>query len=67
MITHGKTINEAAANLEQLRRYAPYRFGGKWFIAVLNGEAYAYRSKRDLLSKARKLLGDGASIEIAII
>lgn len=54
MKLEGKTIEQAAQTLTTLRRYAPYRFGGKWFLAIINGQAIALRDKRGLANQAAK-------------
>jgi len=56
---------EAATNLLVLRRYQPFRFGGKWFVSAINGIGYAYRNQRDLLNVADK--AGLASLEIATV
>ena len=45
MKLEGKTIEEASKAIEFLRRFAPFRFGGTWFIAQLGDEFEAYRTK----------------------
>jgi len=60
-----KTIHEAVTQLSALWRHAPYRFGGKWFVAAINGEGRAYRAKADLLKAAAK--AGSNSLEMAVI
>lgn len=50
MNLEGTTIEEGLHSLSLLRRVAPFRFSGRWHIAVINGEVKAYRS----LSKIKK-------------
>jgi hypothetical protein len=54
MILEGNTIQEAIETLSKLRRWAPYRFGGKWFLAMIEGEVWAFRTKKPLLNRAIK-------------
>lgn len=49
-----KDTQEAAQALLTLRRYAPYRFGGTWHVAAINGEGVAYRTIADLRKRAVK-------------
>lgn len=65
MKIEGNSIQEAAENLFKLRQYAPYRFGGKWHLAIINGQAYAQRKQSEILSKAVK--AGMTSIETATI
>jgi hypothetical protein len=54
MIVEGSTVQEGVSTLLTLRRYAPYRFGGKWFVAIVKGECVALRSVAQLRKKAVK-------------
>jgi len=60
-----KTINEAVNILLQMRRHRPYQYGGKWYVAELDGDGYAYRTLATLKNKAIKLGMD--EIEYIII
>ena len=48
------TLSEGAAYLYQMRRWKPFRFGGKWFLAKLGDEIHAFRSKAPILSQMKK-------------
>jgi len=54
MTLDAKTFHDAACQIERLRSAAPFRFGGRWFISIINGQCHAYRSKRPLVKKAIK-------------
>jgi len=50
-----ESVEQVAANLLKLRACAPYRFGGKWFLATLGTTTYCRRSMASLKAKAAKL------------
>ena len=54
MKIEGNTIEEAKANLEKLRRWQPFKYGGKIFLSMINGQAYAMRYEKALENKCRK-------------
>lgn len=55
MKIEGQTIQEAVGTLKKLRRYAPYRFGGKWFIIENEEGRYeAFRTKCKAVKNAIK-------------
>lgn len=54
MKIHGSTALEAAENLLALRRYQPFRFAGKWFVAVIGDQAHAYAKKSSLLAAMKR-------------
>ena len=54
MKLEGQTIQEAANSLTKLRRYAQYRFGGRWFLGLVDNQAYAFRTKAPLKARAAK-------------
>lgn len=60
-----QTTQEAVNALLTLRRFAPYRFSGKWYVAVIDGQGVAYRSIADLRKRAAK--AGLASFEMASI
>jgi hypothetical protein len=37
-------LEEAAKDLFDLSRWAPYKYGGKWFLVHIEGQTYAYRT-----------------------
>lgn len=59
------TLEIACEQLHTLKKYAPFRFGGVWHIAVIAGQAKAYRSKSQLMKAAAKT--DLQSIAIATL
>ncbi len=43
----GETIENAVKNLERLRKAAPHKNDGRWYVfEKINGEFHAYRYKR---------------------
>lgn len=48
------TTQAAIASIERLRAYAPFRFGGQWHVAEIDGTGYAFRNKSQLAKKARQ-------------
>jgi len=54
MNLESKTLDAAIQELSTLRRCAPFRFGGKWFMAVLNGQCVALRSVKSLKKAAQR-------------
>lgn len=58
-------LQESIDNLKKLRAWQPYRFGGTWYLAEINGEAYQRRTKKSLLHLAEK--AGLASLEITIL
>jgi hypothetical protein len=48
------TLEEAAKTVLNLRRYAPYRFGGKWFLATIGTTTFVRRSVDALKKRAAK-------------
>lgn len=54
MILEGNSIEECVKNLNFVKGYKPYKYGGKWFIGMVEGVGYAYRNKKSLLNKAAK-------------
>ena len=56
MIIGGTTdLDSTVKGLVHLRTYAPYRYGGTWYLAFIGGNGYAFRSQAPLLRKAREL------------
>ena len=55
-------LDSTVAGLMHLRTYAPYRYGGTWFVAFVSGTGYAYRSQAPLLRKAREANLNNVSI-----
>lgn len=47
----GNNREEAVSNLLRLRRWKPFQYGGKWFVASFKDGFRAYR-KEDALKKA---------------
>jgi RimJ/RimL family protein N-acetyltransferase len=55
MIIGGSTdLETTVSGLMHLRRYAPFRYGGRWFVAFIDGKGFALRSLSLLLRKARE-------------
>ena len=55
MIIGGTTdLDSTVAGLMHLRAYAPFRYGGTWYIAYIDGQGYAFRTQAPLLKKARE-------------
>ena len=50
----GSTVETGVKSLISLRGYAPYRFGGKWFIAEIAGTVFAFRTQQPLKTRAIK-------------
>lgn len=48
------TVSEAVSTLKTLREFKPFRYGGTWHVAVINGQAHAYRSVERLTDKAAR-------------
>lgn len=54
MEIHGTTLEEAAQNFRRLKACKPFQFAGTWYLAIIDGTAYAYLRKHALIAKARK-------------
>jgi hypothetical protein len=50
-----KTLDEGCKQIAQFKRWQPFKYSGKWFLAEFNGEFFAYRTKQPLKNKAIKL------------
>ncbi len=61
-----KTLQEAINQLANMRQHFPFRFSGKFFMAILNGQAVAYRSKQALINRAMRDRVVG-QLEMAIV
>lgn len=59
------SITEAATQIQTFRRYKPFHYGGKWFIAHLGNELHAFRSVQPIKARLAKL--GLASTEIAVL
>lgn len=55
MLIDATTLTGATKVLEKIRRYSPYRYGGKWFIFRHNDYCHCHRSKSYIFKKAKKL------------
>lgn len=51
-IISGNTLDEAINSMKSLRTYRPYEYSGTWFLAMIQGECHAYRTKNSLVKKA---------------
>lgn len=51
----GSDLQECIKNFKWMKAYKPYEYGGKWFIAFLDGQGYAYRTIQSLKNKAGKI------------
>jgi hypothetical protein len=49
-------IEQAAKDLISVRKYNPYKYGGKWFVVHIQGQTYAYRTMA-AISKRQTALG----------
>jgi hypothetical protein len=49
-------IEQAAKDLTGLSRWAPYKYGGKWFVVHIEGQTYAYRTMAPI-NKRQAALG----------
>jgi hypothetical protein len=49
-------LQEAGKGLIGLSRWAPYKYGGKWFVVNIQGKNYAYRTMA-AISKRQAALG----------
>lgn len=60
------TIQGVIDQLSNMRQYSPFRFSGRFFVAIINGQAVVYRSKKALINRAMrdKVVGD---LEIVIV
>lgn len=65
MQLEAKTFEEAAKDIQFFRRYKPYQYSGKWFLCILNGEMFAFRSKQTCIKNAQRRGID--SFELAVI
>ena len=55
MIIGGTTdLDSTIKGLMHLRMYAPYRYGGTWYAAFIDGKGYAFRSMKPILKHARE-------------
>lgn len=61
-----KTLQEAIDQLANMKQHFPFRFSGKFFMAILNGQAVAYRSKKALIDRAKRDMVFG-QLQMAII
>lgn len=46
MLSDKATIEEAVQDFNQMRSFAPYKFGGNWFIAKTKDGFVTYRTKK---------------------
>jgi len=49
----GTTLQEAAGFLKQLRRYKPFKYGGRWYIFKIADQSYAVREFTTMQDKMR--------------
>ena len=49
------TLEEALKHMSNFRKWQPYKYGGKWYLGLISGEIFAYRSKQSLKNKAIKM------------
>lgn len=61
----GSNLEECVRSLMKLKPYAPYKFGGTWYVGFMLGEGYAYRTQKALLRRAGK--AEIKEVTIAII
>lgn len=54
MLLEVNSLEEAAKQLTYFRNYAPYKCGGKWFVACIGGEYLAFRTKDSVKRHATK-------------
>ena len=46
-------LDSTIRGLMHLRTYAPYRYGGTWYLAFISGTGYAYRSMKPIQKHAQ--------------
>ncbi len=51
----GDNLKEVVDNFVSLKRHRPYQFSGKWFIAYIKDQGYAYTTLKGLQNKAAKV------------
>ena len=49
------SLEEATRQLLLLRKYKPFKYGGRWFVMYHCGEGFAFRSMKAIHNKAAKL------------
>lgn len=54
MILEATTHDEAIELINKFKSYQPYKYGGKWYIAIINNTCYCFRTKKSILSKLIK-------------
>ena len=53
MIIGGTTdLDSTVKGLMHLRAYKPFQYGGKWFLAFIDGKGYAFRSMKPITKHA---------------
>jgi hypothetical protein len=51
----GTSLEQAGKDLISLARWAPYKYGGKWFLVHIQGQTYGYRTMSAIHKRLRKL------------
>lgn len=54
MQLEAKDVNDAVKQIEFFKRYKPYKYSGKWFIAYICGDWFALRTRKGLHNRAIK-------------
>jgi hypothetical protein len=49
-----KSLEDAAHALSRLRSYKPFKYSGRWYVALCGRQGVAYRSKGDLVKRLQK-------------
>lgn len=59
------TLEQGIKDLQHFRAYKPFQYGGTWFVGVINGETFAYRTKAALIKRAAE--AGLTALDIAIV
>jgi hypothetical protein len=51
-------LEDGIKGLQQLKTYAPDRYSGTWYLAMIGGECFAFRSIKPLERRAREAGAD---------
>ena len=54
MIYENQTIQETVKDLRQIALYAPYKYGGKWFLAMIGEDCVVFRATKPIKTRAIK-------------
>lgn len=54
MIIGEDSVEKAVQALGNFRRWSPYKYSGRWFLAKINEDVFAFRTRKPLLVRASK-------------